>query len=71
MELLTEKQIRRRARDMRIAENYRLLRDSYPNSSEARIICEIVRSGQFGLSFSGVRDALIRQQCITPTPQTR
>ena len=70
MELLTEKQIRRRARDMRIAENYRLLRDSYPTSSEARIICEIVRSGQFGLSFSGVRDALIRQQCITPTTRT-
>ena len=66
MELLTEKQIRRRARDMRIAENYQLLRTSYPTSSETRIICEIVRSGQFGLSFSGIRDALIRQNCITP-----
>ena len=66
MELLTDKQILRNARDMRIAENYRLLRDSYPTSSENRIICEIVRSGQFGLSFSGVRNALIRQNCITP-----
>ena len=69
MELLTDKQILRNARDMRIAENYRLLRNSYPTSSETRIICEIVRSGQFGLSFSGVRNALIRQNCITP--QTR
>ena len=70
MELLTDKQILRNARDMRIAENYRMLRTSYPTSSEARIICEIVRSGQFGLSTSGVRNALIRQQCITPTPRT-
>lgn len=67
MELLTEKQILRKARDGQIADMFRQMRLTYPNASETRIIAEIAKSGAFGIrSPYGVRNALIKQNVITP-----
>ena len=69
MELLTEKQRARKARNMEVAAAYKEMRRRYPEASQSRIIDELARREVAGLtSISGIRKALIERGAIQARP---